>query len=62
MDPLKHQPSGYADFSKIYNTENFTITWTNLDTRETETQNIKNGEIPIPFQNKTKKINALSLS
>lgn len=35
LRPENHQPSGRADFSKIYNPNNVVVTYENLDTEET---------------------------
>lgn len=35
-DPRTHQPTGYCDFSKIYNPNTAIMTCTNMDTRKTE--------------------------
>ena len=35
MRPEHHEPSGYADFSRINTPKNTTLTYTDLETRET---------------------------
>lgn len=43
--PEDHQPSGHCDFSKIYTPNTLIITYTNLNTRETECHTIERTEI-----------------
>ena len=45
IKPEDHQPVGCCDFSKIYSPKKQIITYTNLDTKETECQIIKRKEI-----------------
>ncbi len=40
-----YQPSGTADFSKIYTPNDLTVTYTNLNTRKTEQQPVEIKEI-----------------
>ncbi len=62
LNPQKHQPSGFADFSKIFTPENAILTYKNLNSGEQEEHNITRTEIidengikrfiyifPIPF-------------
>ena len=43
--PEDHQPSNCCDFSKMYNPKTAIVTYTNVDTRETETHTITKTDI-----------------
>lgn len=43
--PENYQPSNCADFSKIYNQKITTVTYTNLDTKDTEQHVVVGTEI-----------------
>jgi hypothetical protein len=45
MSPKNYQPSGCADFSKIYTPKHKTLTYTDLNTKEQEVYNIPRTEI-----------------
>ena len=53
LDPEKFQPSGHADFSKIYSQKEYIVSYPNQDTKKIETHIVKTKEIIDEMGNKT---------